>query len=297
MQRGRRIRLALRSLKKESTMKTIDTVIRVGAAQPFCALHASDTHLTRADRRDDERKRLLAQNRLPVFPTAEEDLRELTALAQAEQLPVLHTGDLSDFVSAANLDAMRAFSEAVDCFMAAGNHEFSLYVGETWEDAAYRAQSLDRVQAVFKNDIRFAGRVMHGVNFIALDNSYYLIEPEQLAALKAEAEKGLPMVLLVHTPLYSPETLALLRENGLQPTEPAYLMAVPEQEMRGYDDHRYRQQLADATTREALEWICAQPLIKAVLTGHLHKDFEADVTPALRQYCTGVGSVRRIRFE
>lgn len=278
-------------------MKILNTEIRVGAQQPFTVLHASDTHLTRADERDDARKLALAAVRAAGFPEAEDCLRGLTALAQNEGLPVLHTGDLNDFVSFANLDASRAFTAAVDCFMAAGNHEFSLYVGEAWEDAAYRAQSLDRVQAAFTNDIRFCSRVMHGVNFIALDNSYYLIEPWQLERLKAEAAKGLPMVLLVHTPLYSAETLAVLQQNGrLRPEEPAYLMAVPEREMHGYDDHRYRQQLADETTREALEWLCAQPLLKAVLTGHLHRDFEADVTPALRQYGVGCTTVRRIRF-
>ena len=73
-------------------------------------------------------------------------------------------------------------------------------------------------------------------------------------------------------------------------------MAVPEEEMRAYDDHRYRQQLADDTTREALEWLCGQPLLKAVLTGHLHKDFVTGLTPAVRQYAVGCETVRRIRF-
>ena len=158
-------------------MNILDTEIAVGAAQPFCALHASDTHLTLADERDDVRKQALAAGRLPCFPAAEACLDALTAQALEEDVPVLYTGDLSDFVSAANLDRMRRFTDTVDCFMAAGNHEFSLYVGEAWEDAAYRAQSLDRVQTAFKNDIRFASRVIHGVNFVALDNSYYLIEP------------------------------------------------------------------------------------------------------------------------
>ena len=103
-------------------------------------------------------------------------------------------------------------------------------------------------------------------------------------------------MLLVHTPLYSSEALALLRENGLRPQDAAYLMAVPEEEMRAYDDHRYRQQLADETTRTALDWLCAQPLLKAVLTGHLHKDFDAQLRPGLRQYAVGCETVRRIRF-
>lgn len=277
-------------------MNILDTGIAVGAAQPFSVLHASDTHLTLADDRDDERKRRLAADRLPAFSNAEACLEELTALARAENLPVLHTGDLSDFVSAANLDRMRQFCDTVDCFMAAGNHEFSLYVGEAWEDAAYRAQSLDRVQTAFDNDIRFSSRVMHGVNFVALDNSYYLVEPWQLERLRAEAAKGLPTVLLVHTPLYSSDTLAMRRQKGLRPQDPAYLMAMPEPEMRAYSEHRYRQQLADETTREALDWLYAQPLLKAVLTGHLHVNFDTEIRPGLRQYAVDCETVRRVRF-
>ena len=63
--------------------------------------------------------------------------------------------------------------------MAAGNHEYSLYVGEAWEDAAYRNQSLATVQEAFINNIRMAARVIGGVNFVALDDGYYLFEEEQ----------------------------------------------------------------------------------------------------------------------
>ena len=41
-------------------MKTIETTLCVGAANPFFAIHLSDTHLTYADERDGERKVILA---------------------------------------------------------------------------------------------------------------------------------------------------------------------------------------------------------------------------------------------
>lgn len=276
-------------------MKKITTTLKLGAGTPFTVLHASDTHLTCVDERDDERKIRLAAARLPIFPDAQENLRELTDMARNRNLTVMHTGDLLDFVSAANIDAARAFTDEVDCFMAAGNHEFSLYVGEAKEDAAYRSISLDRVNATFKNDIRFDSRVINGVNFVALDNSYYLVEEWQLVRLRAEVEKGLPVVLLVHTPLYSEETLAYLRERGAG--NPAYLMSVPEERMRDYSPDRYEQQLQDETTGKAYEYITNCEGIRAILTGHLHEDFEADVTPQLRQYVTGIGTVREVRFE
>ena len=142
----------------------------------------------------------------------------------------MHTGDLLDFVSLANLEAAKAFSDEHDLFMATGNHEFSLYVGEAKEDAAYRNQSLAKVQACFKNNIRMSARVIDGVKFVALDNGYYTFEREQLEFLKQEAKEGLPIVLMFHTPLYD----KALYEDTMMRFPCAYLVGVPEELMRCY---------------------------------------------------------------
>lgn len=276
-------------------MNLIRTTLHLGAAEPFCLLHASDTHLTRADERDDARKLALAQSRSNNFPKAEQHLQELTELAQQRGLTVVHTGDLIDFVSAANIDAARDFANAVDCFMAAGNHEFSLYVGEAKEDAAYRNISLERIDAAFKNDIRFASRIINGVNFVALDNSYYLVEQWQLDRLREEAEKGFPIVLALHTPLYSQDMYRQRAERGA--VNPAYLMSVPEELMRMYAPDRYEQQLQDEVTAQAYRFITESDTVKAILAGHLHKDYETEITPQLRQYVTGIGAVREIVID
>lgn len=268
----------------------------VGAQEPFCAVHISDTHLTYADERerDNGRKLALAQARLQGFPDAEENLKQAVEYVQEHKLPILHTGDLIDFVSAANLDAAKKLTEENDVYMAAGNHEFSLYVGEAKEDAAYRNQSLDKVQACFDNDIRFSSRVMHGVNFVAVDNSYYLFEEWQLEALKKEVQKGMPIVLMMHTPLYT-ETLYEKRLSEVP--GPAYLMSVPVGKMAHYNAHRFEQQLADEVTRAAYDYIVSQPLIRAVLTGHLHNDADDVLPNGVPQLVTGCETLRHIRFE
>lgn len=279
-------------------MKVMEHAFCVGAEAPFEVLHISDTHLTEADGREQDggRKLELAEKRAAVFPDARENLREAADLARSIGAPMLHTGDLIDFVSEANLDAATRFISENDCFFAAGNHEFSLYVGEAKEDAAYRERSLARVQACFANDIRFSSRVMHGVNFVALDNSYYRVEPWQLRALKGEAEKGLPIVLMVHTPLYSPDAyekvLALYHNRP-----PVCLMSVPEEFLGCYSPYRYEQQKEDAATHEAYAYILGEPAIRLVLAGHLHEDAETMLTDRLPQIVTGIGTARRIRFR
>ncbi len=273
-------------------MNIIHTTLHVGATAPFTAIHASDTHLTYADMRDGQRKADLVAWRLPSFPHAEATLAELGKLSKELNAPILHTGDLMDYVSLANLEAVKAFTDTHDVYMATGNHEFSLYVGEAKEDAAYRNQSLPAVQACFGNNIRMGSRVINGVNFVALDNGYYLFEPEQFEFLKSEVGKGLPIVLMMHTPLYEPALYEIMM--GRCPC--AYLAGVPEEMMQRYPEDRYIQQLADEVTLEVMEYIAKEPLVKAILTGHLHFDYESVYAERVPQIVTGIETARVIEF-
>ncbi len=277
-------------------MKYLSNELNVGAEKPFTLLHVSDTHLCLADDRDCQRKLDLAANRAPRFPEAEEAFAEIKKVAKEKNLTIAHTGDLLDFVSLANIDAAKAFTDEFDVFMAAGNHEFSQYVGEAWEDADYRNQSLEKVQAAFKNDIRFSSRKINGVNLIAIDNGYYLFEQEQLDALKAEIALGLPIILFMHTPLYAKDLRAFHLEHNPN-SSIVYLMAVPEEYLKDYGDHRYRQQKADAITQEAYDLIVNCPQIKAVIAGHLHFDFEGKIHDDLPQIVTGCTTLRELYIK
>jgi 3',5'-cyclic AMP phosphodiesterase CpdA len=271
-------------------MNIINTQIDIGIDLPFRLLHISDTHLTLADQRDDERKIKLAADRSRYFRNAELYLSEAQLYARENNIVIVHTGDLIDFVSEANLDRARKFTDDNEVFFAAGNHEFSLYVGEAFEDAEYRNQSLAHVQQSFKNDIRFSSRKMNGVNLIAIDNSYYRFEKEQLIALKNEISLGLPIILFFHAPLFESE----LYKISMGRNKCAYLTSTPEELMQSYSEYRYLQQKPDETTIETTELIKTEPLIKAIFTGHLHYDYEGMLTDTLRQYVTGIGTGRII---
>ncbi len=274
-------------------MKQIITKIPAGASKPFRLLHVSDTHLCLCDERNDERKQRLAEARSKTFPNAETHLDETAALAKRESLTVVHTGDLIDFVSEANLDRAKEFTSECDVFFAAGNHEFSLYVGEAWEDEAYRNQSLAHVQESFKNDIRFSVREVNGVKLVAIDNSYYRFDKPQLDALRAVAAEGRPIILFMHNPLYEPSLYAYARPKG----DAAYLVSTPEELMRDYSDHRFKQQKADEITLEATDFIKTCGLVKAILTGHLHYDFESTLECGIPQLVTGIGTARIINVN
>ena len=271
-------------------MKILRTPVVCGAEKPFTLLHISDTHLTLADERNDKRKIDLADGRSSCFPSALSDLREAEEYARENHLTIVHTGDLIDFVSEANLDAAKKFTSGNDVFFSAGNHEFSLYVGEAFEDEAYRNQSLAHVQESFTNDIRFASRVINGVKLIAIDDSYYRFDRPQLEKLKKETEDNLPIILLMHNPVYEPELFRTARPKG----DSAYLTSTPDELMSDYSEYRFKQQQADDITIETTEFIKSCPLIKAVFAGHLHCDYEGKLTESIPQYVTGIGTMRLI---
>ncbi len=274
-------------------MKILKNNIHIGIEKPFTILHASDTHLTFADERDDGRKLELAANRIKGFPDADANLLFIKNKAIKENRTIIYTGDLIDFVSELNIDKAKEFTDSVDCFMAAGNHEFSLYVGEAKEDAEYRSKSLLKVQSAFKNNIRFSSREINGVLFVSVDNSYYLFDKEQLDFLKAECSKGLPVILCMHTPLYTRELYEFSRGGK---SVPAYLMSVPDELMRDYSEHRYEQQKEDGITAEAYSFIVGCEAIKALLTGHIHMDFEGFVN-GKPQIATDVNTLREIYID
>ena len=272
--------------------KTIETKITVGATSPFKIIHLADTHMTYADMRDGERKVALSEKRSQYFRGAEEVLALASSMSKELCCPIFHTGDLSDFVSLANLERAKQFVDENDITLAAGNHEFSQYVGEAIEDAAYREQSLAKVQAVYKNDIRASAREINGVNFIFLDDGYYKIDEGQLAFLRRELERGLPSVIVMHTPLYEPELYAIERRKH----DCGYLLGVPDELVDGYGSERARQQRADGITVAAIELIKSTPSVKAIIAGHLHRDYENMLTDSILQLTTNCETVRVIEF-
>ena len=288
-------------------VKEID--IKVGAESPFSVLHVSDTHLTRDDNRDDEAKMRLAAGRSRWAAWGEHYLDEAIRYAADRGMYMMHTGDLCDFVSEANLDSATLHLGAADWFVSAGNHEYSKYVGEAREDEAYKADSRDKVQGAFPNDLTFASRIIGGVNFVSLDDVYYNITEAQHAQMEAEMKKGLPVVMLCHVPLYTPKHCAyeLEQTKGIC----AYMTGAPLEITSKFDngatypagqEWRYRavQQKADKPTLAFIAWLKEQKLLKAILCGHMHHFFEEPFSKTAVQYtvdATYRGGVQAIHFR
>jgi hypothetical protein len=279
-------------------MKLSHSRLDIGLPKALSFLHCSDNHLCYVDERDDERKQELAARRRRAF---ERDtnrctlfLDEMIAYAKEHCDLLLHSGDLIDFVSYRNLEVAKEKLDQVDYFMAVGNHEFSLYVGEAFEDEAYKSQSFARVQAAFNNDLPFASRLIGGLNLVAIDNGYYLFSAEQLARFKAEIAKGYPIVLMLHTPIYSTELYQEMMFNRKK--ECAFVCDCPAELMDSYSEHRRRAQRADAPTQEFVRHLKEQPLVKAILCGHLHFNHEGILYGDTPQLISGAGYAGEARL-
>lgn len=286
-----------------------EITVEIGLEKPFDAMHLSDTHIARADARDDERKILLSAQRSQWMNAGEHYLDEAIRIARERGMYLFHTGDLYDFVSEANLDSAAKHLIEGDWFVSAGNHEYSKYVGEAKEDEAYKQDSYDAVRAAFPNDLHFASRIINGVNFVALDDVYYNFTERQLEQMKAEMAKGLPVVMLCHVPLYTPEFC----KSELEVTggNCAYLTGVPLEVTETFDqgrtypageEWRYRkvQQRADEPTLAFIAWFKEQPLLKAILCGHMHRFFEERFSPTAIQYTVGAtyqGDAQVVHFR
>ena len=280
-----------RKLKGFAPLDVKRIAVKVGAKRPFKVMHVSDTHIVRAESSDGDAKIRLAAARYPQMGYGEHYLWEAVARARKDGAMLVHTGDMIDFVSKANLDFAGLAYGTDDWFVSAGNHEYSRFVGEAREDAEYKAGSYETVSAHYPNNLTFASRVVNGVNFVAADDVYYNFTEGQLRLMRKEVSKGLPIIFLCHVPLYAPKHYAhqMQRTGGLC----AYETGVPDELVNTWkggtvDPSNWRdrrvQQRTDAATAEFIKCVKAQPLVKAILCGHCHEFWEERFSPTAMMY-------------
>ena len=276
-------------------MKIRTIELNIGAEKPITVLHASDNHLCFADLRDNERKVNLGISRADSFTGGHPErlpgyAEELFALAKERAETIIYTGDFIDFVSVANLEYAKKLFSGADVFMAAGNHEYSLYVGEAWEDENYKKQSFDDVLEAFPgNNIWYDERVIGGVKFVAVDNNYYYIMPGQFERFRAACSDGMPVVLCVHTPLYSENTYETLMAGKDVTKALPFLMGTPAHLLDKTSNGGAKRQYPDELTLEFLDFCNHTPNLKAVIAGHVHRYAETVLDSGIPQVMAAGG--------
>ena len=260
--------------------------ISVGAEKPFAVIHASDSHLNfmspgdLIDAKYASDLELYRKRRQAIDPLP--GLAAVVLTARLRKIPIMYTGDLIDYESAANLAMARNTFFGVDVLFAPGNHECVGHWGQKppkWSECRAMRKRMERF---FPNDIAVASHVVNGVNFVAFDNagmSRDILATQILERLKVEFGKGLPTVLVYHVPFYCRELRDMLvegrRRNPVKEEQLAwgYLANAP----KG----------GTAAERKIFEYAASQSNLKAALCGHLHDEFVCEFSGDVKQYVAG----------
>ena len=273
-------------------MEIIHTTIEAGLSQPVKVLHISDSHYCLADERDGQRKIDLAAIRIKYdfggsHDAIDNNFTEQLNYGKKHCDLIVHTGDIIDFRSVPNLEVMKRNLQGYDVFYAVGSHEFSLYIGEAKEDTAYKMQSYQMIENASPNKLDFAVRIVRGVRFISLDNSYYLFTKAQKVALEKELKIQMPTILCMHTPLYHED---LFHDTATTCNRKhSYLVATPDKYRMHYPPEQIERQKADEATLEMCDLINSNKQIIGILAGHLHKFYRHQLPGGAWQICAGAG--------
>ena len=271
-------------------LKIIQTTLNIGAEKPFKLLHVTDSHIAI----DDEGKDC---GRAKIFDLEYEGSTNDYFIKAAEyckenDMVMLHTGDFFDFLSEANFAFADEYLNKIDYIYAAGNHDFCHCVGKAKEDYQYKWDQMKISAPYIKSNLYFDSRIINGVNIVTVDNSYYLMTEGQIEALRAEAAKGYPILLAMHNPIYNEAQAEDMKQKG---GSVLYVVGAPEEILATYPADRRAQQTPDEATLKAIKYIKEEPLIKAIVVGHLHRNFEETLENGVPQITTDGGYTGYVR--
>ena len=279
-----------------------------GLGKPFTVLHVSDSHLVLLndlERRNPFRAELY-EKRFNTWQSryAVEGLAATVAYAKERKLPIIHTGDLIDFLGEANIEAAAKFAADSGAYCVAGNHEWAYYMFTKHDNLELMQEThIARLSAAYRNDLDASARVMGGVNFVSFNNWEYQVNERQDKLIRAEFEKGLPTVLLCHCPMYAPklhESEVKRRTDKGNPPSTG-LMGTPPDVFAEMLKANPREKWRTPTERTAafMDWLRGRKNLKAVLCGHLHRYHEEEFVPGVMQYVvntTSSGSGYEVTF-
>ena len=260
-------------------LNVIKTTVDIGLGHELKFLHLTDTHIALEDEGDP-------RERFKYFPDAEEYFHQSCAYANENGLVMVNTGDFLDAHTKRIFDFADEYLLPTDTIYAAGNHDFCHFVGKAVEDYAYKWERIKYSAPHLPNNLYFYSRVIDGVNFVTLDNSYYSMTDGQVELLRSEAARGYPIVLGMHVPIFTSAQADKILGNV---NECAYLMGAPCEYTDKYPINRCRQQIPNETTLRAIEYIQNEPMIKLLVTGHTHINFEDRLPGGTLQITTDGG--------
>ena len=243
-------------------------------------VHIADTHLFMDDNRGIpytkfSSRMAKAYNQTTHFKTREkttpmECFENTLAYAKEVNADVITlVGDIFSFPSELAVEWVNSKLEAtgIPYIYVAGNHDWH-YEGMSGELDALRDTWIDnRLLSLYQgNNPLMAAYDIKGIRFLAIDNSTYEINDEQLAFFSEHAASGMPLVLLVHIPMYAPGkdiSFGCGNPNWNASTDRNYkLEKRPRWPVAGHSK----------TTFNFYDEVFNSPNLLGIFTGHIHKN-------------------------
>ncbi len=243
-------------------------------------VHIADTHLFMDDNRGIpytkfSSRMAKAYNQTTHFKTREKTTpmecfeNTLTYAKEVNADVITLVGDIFSFPSELAVEWVNSKLEAtgIPYIYVAGNHDWH-YEGMSGELDSLRDTWIDnRLLSLYQgNNPLMAAYDIKGIRFLAIDNSTYEINDEQLAFFSEHAASGMPLVLLVHIPMYAPGkgiSFGCGNPNWNASTDRNYkLEKRPRWPVAGHSK----------TTFNFYDEVFNSPNLLGIFTGHIHKN-------------------------
>ncbi|MCC5927756.1 MAG: metallophosphoesterase [Cyclobacteriaceae bacterium] len=258
--------------------------------ESFNIMMISDTHLFMNDEREEPFRQYSgrmagAYNKTQHFQTGidthpEECFSRSLSLAKENGVDLIALiGDIFSFPAEAAIEWVtgKLRETGIPFIYTSGNHDWH-YEGMTGSMESLRQEWISkRLLPMYQGEHPLMStREIKGVLFVAIDNSYYEIVPEQLTYLNQAIATGKPVVLMCHIPMYMPG-----RGLGYGCGHPGWSAASD----RNYELERrepWRQDGHTETTMLFHKTLFDAPNVIGVLSGHVHR-YSLDVFKGIPQ--------------
>lgn len=267
------------------------TVYIQGLGETVKVLHVTDSHIscdTEVDRPYEQYSARM--NNAFKDRNTTEAFRNAMVVAQKENVDLIAlTGDGVNYPSRSSVEYVANVVKrtGIQSMYTAGNHDWH-YEGMVGSSEALRQEWREkRLMPLYAElEMHFSSIEVGGICFIAIDNSTYQVDEEQLASYRQQSTCGLPIVLLIHIPL----SLPIFRGENRSTLcgDPAWGAATD----GNYEIER-RERWSEAgnkkSTVEFLDAVINTQNLIAILCGHIHKERVDAVNSHAVQYVTGPG--------
>ncbi|MDX2429866.1 MAG: metallophosphoesterase [Bacteroides sp.] len=293
---------ALSDFLKQTTVHSSSdyeaTIAISGLKKTSRILHVADSHISVFDEGEEKyhpygARMDHAYDSVPHYITAKnttpvESFSELMELAESQNFDLLAlTGDIINNPSKSSVKFVLESVQktGIPSIYLAGNHDWH-YEGMTGSMASLRQSWIENslLPLYGGSNPFYSSHMIGGINYVAIDNSTYQIDEKQLTFFKEQEALNVPIVLLMHIPLYLPKDAE--NENIVTCGDPRWGWDAD----KGYEveqRERWSRNGNLPSTIEFREEAKSSTNLVAILVGHTHKARADQFSATAVQYVTG----------